>query len=140
MAKEEEIEKEKEQSGAKPKNPMPKQKQPKPGIEKSVSPRPQYKAPKYKGSGKLKNMAAIITGGDSGIGRAVAVLFAREGSDVAIVHLPEEQSDADETETAVAAEGRRCLLLPGDVRDSAFCREAVAQTVATFGWLDILVN
>ena len=90
-----------EQAGARPKSPMPKQKQRRPGIEKKMEPRPQYRAPKYKGSGKLKNKAAIVTGGDSGIGRAVAVLFAREGADVAILHLPTEKSDAKETVAAV---------------------------------------
>jgi NAD(P)-dependent dehydrogenase (short-subunit alcohol dehydrogenase family) len=82
----------------------------------------------------------LITGGDSGIGRAVAVLYAREGADVAIVFLKQEQSDADETRQAVEKEGRRCLLLPGDVTDPAFCREAVERTVKEFGKLDILVN
>src|SRR5438093_9685931 len=99
-----------------------------------------YEAPGYKGSEKLKDMAAIITGGDSGIGRAVAVLYAREGADVAIVYLPEEQSDAEDTRDAVEAEGRRCLLIPGDVRDAAFCDEAVQRTVDEFGGLDVLVN
>src|SRR5687767_4974428 len=94
-----------EQKGNRPKGPLPKQKQARPGIEAKVDPRPQYRAPKYKGSGKLKNMAAIVTGGDSGIGRAVAVLFAREGADVAIVHLPAEKVDAKETIAAVEAEG-----------------------------------
>ena len=85
-------------------------------------------------------MVALITGGDSGIGRAVAVLYAREGADVAVVYLPDEHSDAEDTRDAIEQEGRRCLLLPGDVSDSAFCREAVTQTVAEFGKLDILVN
>src|SRR5687768_18300723 len=80
-----------------------------------MSPRPRYKAPAYRGADKLKGKAALITGGDSGIGRAVAVLFAREGADVAIVFLPEEASDAAETKRAVEKEGRRCLLCPGDV-------------------------
>jgi NAD(P)-dependent dehydrogenase (short-subunit alcohol dehydrogenase family) len=140
MAKEEEIEVGKEQAGAKPKNPMPKQKQPRPGIEKKVEPRPQYKAPKYKGSGKLKNMAAIITGGDSGIGRAVAVLFAREGADIAIVHLPAEKVDAKETISAVEAEGRKCIAIAGDVKDPKFCQRAVEKAKKEFGRLDILVN
>jgi NAD(P)-dependent dehydrogenase (short-subunit alcohol dehydrogenase family) len=82
----------------------------------------------------------LITGGDSGIGRAVAVLYAREGADVAIVYLAVEQSDAEQTQQAVKKEGRRCLLLPGDVTDPAFCRDAVARTVKEFGKLDILVN
>lgn len=85
-------------------------------------------------------MVALITGGDSGIGRAVAVLYAREGADVAIVYLPDEQRDAEETGEAVEQEGRRCLLIPGDVSDPAFCREAVEETVRQLGGLDILVN
>ena len=128
------------QTGARPKSPLPKQKQRKPGIEKKMEPRPQYKAPKYKGSGKLRNRAAIVTGGDSGIGRAVSVLFAREGADVAIVFLPAEKGDAKETAAAVEAEGRRCLLIAGDVKDSRFCRKAVDKTVKEFGRLDLLVN
>lgn len=129
-----------EQEGARPKGPMPKQKQPRPGIEKKMKPRPQYAAPKYKGSGKLKNKAAIVTGGDSGIGRAVAVLFAREGADVAIVHLPAEKVDAKETIAAVEAEGRRCIAIAGDVKDPKFCQRVVAKTVKEFGKLDVLVN
>jgi NAD(P)-dependent dehydrogenase (short-subunit alcohol dehydrogenase family) len=105
-----------------------------------MTPPPEFEAPGYKGSGKLDGRVALITGGDSGIGRAVAVLFAREGADVAIVYLREEQSDADVTEAAVAAEGRRCLLLPGDVRKSKFCEKAVDATVRAFGGIDILVN
>jgi NAD(P)-dependent dehydrogenase (short-subunit alcohol dehydrogenase family) len=129
-----------EQGGDRPKNPLPKQKQKRPGIEKKIEPRPQYKAPKYKGSGKLKNLAAIITGGDSGIGRSVAVLFAREGADVAIVHLPAEKVDAKETIAAVEAEGRRCIAIAGDVKDSKFCRRAVEKAQKEFGRLDVLVN
>jgi len=123
-----------------PKNPLPPQHQPRPGIEAEIEPRPRYKAPLYKGSEKLKDKIALITGGDSGIGRAVAVLYAREGADVAIVYLPEEQQDAEETKQAVEEEGRECLLIPGDVSDAAFCRRAVAQTVRKFGKLDVLVN
>jgi NAD(P)-dependent dehydrogenase (short-subunit alcohol dehydrogenase family) len=123
-----------------PKSPMPPQHQEKPGLESKLRPRPEYEAPLYKGSGKLLGKAALITGGDSGIGRAVAVLYAREGADVAIVYLREEQSDAEETKKAVEAEGRRALLIPGDVRDEKFCREAVEQTVREYGKLDILVN
>src|ERR1051325_8931869 len=89
-----------------PKSPMPAQHQRKPGLESRLRPRPKYQAPFYKGSGKLAGKVALITGGDSGIGRAVAVLFAREGADVAITHLPQEASDARETVKAVQAEGR----------------------------------
>ena len=98
-----------------------------------------YEAPGYKGSEKLKDMVAIITGGDFGIGRAVAVLYAREGADVAIVYLNEHE-DAQETKRAVEKEGRRCILISGDVSDSEFCEDAVAKTVQAFGKLDILVN
>ena len=123
-----------------PASPMPAQHQPKPGLEADVTPRPEYEAPLYRGSGKLRDKVALVTGGDSGIGRAVAVLFAREGADVGIVYLEEEQRDAEETRGAVEREGRRALLLPGDVKSSEFCRRAVARTVAEFGRLDILVN
>jgi NAD(P)-dependent dehydrogenase (short-subunit alcohol dehydrogenase family) len=123
-----------------PKSPMPAQHQAKPGIESKIRPRPEYEAPLYRGSGKLLGKVALITGGDSGIGRAVAVLYAREGADVAIVYLKVEQSDAEETKQAVEREGRRALLIPGDVREAAFCRQAVRQTVKEFGKLDILVN
>jgi NAD(P)-dependent dehydrogenase (short-subunit alcohol dehydrogenase family) len=123
-----------------PKAPMPAQHQEKPGLEAKVTPKPQYEAPLYKGSGKLEGKAALITGGDSGIGRAVAVLYAREGAEVGIVYLPEEQADAEVTQRAVEAEGRRALLIPGDVKYADFCREAVERTVAEFGKLDILVN
>lgn len=123
-----------------PTSPMPAQQQRKPGIEAAMSPRPMYRAAHYRGSGKLDGRVALVTGGDSGIGRAVAVLYAREGADVAIVYLPQEQQDADETRAAVEAEGRRCLLLPGDVGDPGFCRSTVARTVETYGRLDLLVN
>ena len=111
----------------------------KPGIEAEMNIRPRYLAQGYKGSGKLEGMAAIVTGGDSGIGRAVAVLFAREGADVAIVYLNEHE-DAEETKRAVEAEGRHCIALAGDVKDVEFCEDAVGQAVKAFGHLDILVN
>jgi NAD(P)-dependent dehydrogenase (short-subunit alcohol dehydrogenase family) len=119
---------------------MPAQHVEKPGLESELALEPRYEAPHYRGSSKLNNRAALITGGDSGIGRAVAVLFAREGADVGLVYLPEEQSDAEETRAAVEREGRRALLIPGDVRDARFCREAVGRTIEEFGKLDILVN
>ena len=122
-----------------PAPPFPEQHQPKPGAEAALDPAPMYDAPFWKGSGKLEGMAALVTGADSGIGRAVAVLFAREGADVAIAHLAED-ADAEETRAAVEAEGRRAIVLRGDVRERAFCREAVARTAEAFGKLDILVN
>ena len=119
---------------------MPPQTQSKPGLESEMHPRPLYKAPSYRGSEKLLNQVALITGGDSGIGRAVSVLFAREGADVAIVYLPEEQKDAEETAEAIKSEGRSALLLPGDVTHPEFCASAVEMTMERFGKLDILVN
>ena len=123
-----------------PKSPMPAQHQRKPGIESKLDPRPRYHAPLYKGSGKLNHKVALITGGDSGIGRAVAVLFAREGADVAFTHLRQEAGDAAETRAAIEAEGRKALPLRGDLREPSFCRDVVKQTVKEFGKLDILVN
>ena len=111
----------------------------KPGLEAELELAPMYEAPGYKGSEKLKGMAALITGADSGIGRAVAVLFAREGADVAIAYLSEDE-DAEITKRAVEKEGGRCILLPGDVANAEYCHEAVGQTVKAFGGLDILVN
>lgn len=129
------------QAGARlyPVPPFPEQHQPKPGNEAKLDPAPMYDAPFYKGSEKLKGKVALITGGDSGIGRAVAVLFAREGADVAIAHLA-EGGDAKDTIAAVEAEGRRCIALAGDVKDKAFCRDAVKRAVKELGRLDVLVN
>lgn len=110
-----------------------------PGREHEMTPAPQYDDPNYIGSGKLQDKVALITGGDSGIGRAVAVYYAKEGADVAIVYLDEHQ-DANETKEAVESYGRRCLLIPGDIRSEKFCQEAVEQVVNTLGHLDILVN
>jgi NAD(P)-dependent dehydrogenase (short-subunit alcohol dehydrogenase family) len=123
-----------------PTPPFPPQHQERPGLEGKMTPRPRYEGAAYREAGKLEGRIALVTGGDSGIGRAVAVLFAREGADVAIVYLPEEQPDAEETRDAVTRAGRRCLLLPGDVQQSAFCNEAVERTVRELGGLDILVN
>lgn len=110
-----------------------------PGRESEMRPRPASQSPEYHGSGKLTDKVALITGGDSGIGRAVSVLYAKEGADVAIVYL-NEHDDAKETQQFVEREGRRCLLIPGDVGDEDFCREAVEKTVSEWGYLDILVN
>ena len=123
-----------------PKPPFPKQHQRAPGLESKLDPRPRFEAEAYRPAGKLADKVALITGGDSGIGRAVALIYAREGADVAIAYLPEEQSDADETRSAVEREGRRALLLPGDLTDPKFCKHAVDQTVAKLGKLDILVS
>src|SRR3954470_15676709 len=106
-----------------PKPPYPEQEQQRPGYDSELSPQADFGEQSYRGSGKLEDMAAIVTGGDSGIGRAVAVLFAREGADVAIIYLPSEQVDAEETRDAIEREGRRCLLMPGDVTDYAFCED-----------------
>ncbi|HEU5079270.1 MAG TPA: SDR family oxidoreductase [Opitutaceae bacterium] len=123
-----------------PKPPFPKQHQDGVGMESVVQPRPRYQASKYKPAGKLQEKIALITGGDSGIGRAVAVLFAREGADVAITYLEEEQSDADETKQAVEKEGRKCLLLPGSLTTREHCDQVVAKVIQEYGQLDIFVN
>jgi len=140
----------KSKTGQKSKKPMqtgerdypskfPAQHQKKSGSEKDLEPQPMYEAPHYEGSHKLKDMVALVTGGDSGIGRAVAVLFAREGADVAICYL-EERDDAETTKAAVEKEGRRCILIEGDVSDSKFCEAAVGTAIKELGTLDILVN
>ena len=118
------------QTGARPYPvpPFPPQHQAKPGTEATLEPRPMYDAPHYFGSRKLEDKIAIITGGDSGIGRAVAILYAREGADVAVVYLNEHR-DAKETKAAVEKEGRRCILISGDVANPTFCRDAVETTV-----------
>jgi len=110
-----------------------------PGREHKMKPRPKAEDEKHRGSGKLQNKVAIITGGDSGIGRAVAVAFAKEGADVAIVYL-EEHKDANETKRFVEQKGRRCLLVSGDIGQEDFCRKAVGQIVKELGKIDILVN
>ena len=122
-----------------PKPPFPKQHQEAPGLESELDPRPHYKAEAYRPAGKLQDKVALVTGGDSGIGRAVALLYAREGARVAIVHLPDEQPDADETRKAIEAVGGECLDIAGDLVDASFCDAVVEQTVRQFGRLDILV-
>jgi NAD(P)-dependent dehydrogenase (short-subunit alcohol dehydrogenase family) len=129
------------QTGAvdQPAPPLPAQHLSKPGHEHAMELKPQFMAPLYAGSGKLQGQVAIVTGGDSGIGRAVAVLFAREGADVAIFYLNEHE-DAAETARCIESEGRRCLSVAGDVKDMSFCQEAVDRVVAKWGRLDVLVN
>ena len=129
------------QAGARkyPEPPMDRQHLMKPGSEKKLGLQPMCDAPFYKGSGKLQDKVALITGGDSGIGRSVAVLYAREGADVVIVYL-NEHADAEETKLMVEKEGRKCLLIPGDVSVKDFCAFAVHETVKKFGRLDVLVN
>ncbi|MGD9979273.1 MAG: SDR family oxidoreductase [Hyphomonadaceae bacterium] len=129
------------QAGARhyPEPPMPTQHLKKPGDEGDLNLPPMYDAPFWKGSGKLEGKVAVITGGDSGIGRSVAVLFAREGADIAILYLNEHE-DAEETRRAVENEGMKCLLFPGDVTDRKFCLDTAERIVKEFGRLDILVN
>jgi NAD(P)-dependent dehydrogenase (short-subunit alcohol dehydrogenase family) len=130
-----------EQLGARkyPEPPFPRQHHPKPGHEHKIEPAPLYDAPYYIGSKKLDGKVALITGGDSGIGRAVAVLFAREGADIAISYLTENR-DAEETKAVVEAEGRRCITISGDVSKRTHCMRAVQRTIKEFGRLDVLVN
>jgi len=123
-----------------PKPPFPEQHQDAPGLESRLDPKPRWQASEYHAAGKLNRRVALVTGGDSGIGRAVAYLFAREGADVAIGYLPVEEDDALETKRAIESAGRKCLLLPGDLSNAKACRQAVEKTVRTFGQLDILVS
>lgn len=118
---------------------LPPQQQPEPGKEGEMSPRPEYRGEDYKAAGKLQGKVAIITGGDSGIGRSVAVLFAREGADVAILYLDQHQ-DAEQTRKVVEEHGRTCLTFAGDVADREVCRKVIDETLAKLGKLDILVN
>ncbi|MBO0938294.1 SDR family oxidoreductase [Fibrella sp. HMF5335] len=111
-----------------------------PGLEHEMDPKPIYIRDGYKGADKLLNKVALITGGDSGIGRAISVHFAREGADVAISYHPREEQDAQETKRLVEAEGRKCLLLPGDLRSLSYIREAVGKVLSTFKRINILVN
>jgi len=122
-----------------PKKQPPQQQSRRPGLEEDMTPQPESHDPEQRGCGKLVGKVALITGGDSGIGRAVAVAYAKEGADVAIVYL-NEHGDAEETKRLVEQEGRRCLTIAGDVGDEKFCREAVDRTIHEFGHLDILVN
>jgi NAD(P)-dependent dehydrogenase (short-subunit alcohol dehydrogenase family) len=124
----------------KPHPPFPKQHQKAPGLESKMSPRPKFLAPHYRAAGKLEGKRALITGGDSGIGRAVAVLYAREGADIVITYLPVEKKDAQETQKYVEAQGRICILLEGDLTEEKFCQKAVEQTVKQLGGIDILVS
>ncbi|TFE23530.1 SDR family oxidoreductase [Cohnella luojiensis] len=110
-----------------------------PGIEKNMNPLPEAESPVYRSAGKLTGKVAIISGGDSGIGRAVSIIYAKEGADVAVVYL-NESVDAEETKRQIEAEGRRCLLIPGDIGDPQFCKQAIDKTVSTLGKLDIVVN
>ena len=119
---------------------QPAQQQEPPGVLGEMTPKPDHGEESYQGSGKLTGKAAVITGGDSGIGRAVAIAFAREGADVLISYLPEEEDDARESARWVEEAGRRVVLVPGDIADQQHCREIVERAVSEFGKLDILVN
>ncbi|WP_158811098.1 SDR family oxidoreductase [Beijerinckia sp. L45] len=123
-----------------PKPPYKKQSQPWPGLANKMDPKPDHGETSYKGSGRLAGRRALITGGDSGMGRAAAIAFAREGADVVINYLPAEQSDADEVIALMKAAGRNALAIPGDLRDEAFCQKLVADAVQGLGGLDIVVS
>ena len=122
-----------------PEPPFPKQKQSMPGATAQMQPRPDHGEESYKGSGRLRDKKAVITGGDSGIGRAVALAFAREGADVVVSYL-DEHDDAEETKALIEAEGRKALLVPGDIQSAKHCYDVIKQSVAEFGRIDILVN
>lgn len=122
-----------------PAPPFPEQPQPLPGLSAKMDPRPDHGEESYRGSGKLEGRKALVTGGDSGIGRAAAIAYAREGADVAISYLPEEQADADEVVALIEREGRKAVALPGDIMDETWCRELVEKTLSGLGGLDILV-
>jgi NAD(P)-dependent dehydrogenase (short-subunit alcohol dehydrogenase family) len=123
-----------------PRPPFPRQEQPWPGLAARMVPRPDHGEDSYRGSGRLAGRRALVTGGDSGIGRAAAIAFAREGADVALNYLPEEEEDAQEVVRLVRAAGRQAVALPGDIRDEAFCQQLVAAAAARLGGLDLLVN
>jgi NAD(P)-dependent dehydrogenase (short-subunit alcohol dehydrogenase family) len=120
--------------------PFPRQPQPTPGLSQKMEPKPDHGETSYRGSGRLEGRKALVTGGDSGIGRAAAIAFAREGADVAIVYLPSEEPDAREVIALIEAEGRKAVALPGDITDEAFCQKLVTEAVEKLGGLDILVN
>lgn len=119
---------------------QPEQSIPHPGLESQMDPPPDYGEETYRGTGKLEGKRAVITGGDSGIGRAVALAYAREGADVLIVHLPEEQEDAQLTVKLIEAAGRKGVSVPGDIREESFCQQVVERAVSDLGGLDVLVN
>ena len=129
-----------QRTNAYPQPPFPEQPQTPPGLASEMQPVPDHGETSYKGHGRLAGKKALITGGDSGIGRAVAIAYAREGADVAINYLPEEEKDAAEVIDLIKAEGRNAVALPGDVRDETFCQNLVEEAVSKLGGLDILVN
>ncbi|HEX8368867.1 MAG TPA: SDR family oxidoreductase [Pyrinomonadaceae bacterium] len=123
-----------------PQPPFPEQPQTPPGLESEMQPAPDFGEQSYKGTGRLQDKAAIITGGDSGIGRAVALAFAREGADVLISYLSEEEEDAQKTRRVVEEAGRRCVTMPGDIREESHCREIINRAMDEFGKIDVLIN
>ncbi|OON66439.1 SDR family oxidoreductase [Hymenobacter sp. CRA2] len=130
----------KDPTTAYPKPPFKSQSQPWPGLASKMEPRPDHGEQSYKGSGRLKGRKALITGGDSGMGRAAAIAYAREGADVAINYLPAEEADAQEVIALIKKEGRKGVAIPGDIRDEAFCKKLVDEAVRQLGGLDILVS